>query len=144
VLFALEQATRWEDLPPLVKQLIDHLPGPETASLRESFLDFILEVLGGRGLPIARKTIRDLQGLHTMLGHNIDKMRENDRQQGAQQVVQASLRLNRPVLPAEIDRLAAYLAAHPMTIEQIAQASPAEVEGWLAPAGGTKNGSRKR
>ena len=144
VLFALEQATPWEDLPPLVKQFIDHLPGPETASLRESFLDCKLEVLGGRGMPIPDQTIRDLQGLHTMLGHNIDKMRENDRQQGAHQAMQAAMQLGRLLTATETERLVIYLAAHPMTVEQIAQASPAEVEGWLAPASGTKNGSRKR
>jgi len=101
-------------------------------------------VLGGRGLPIARKTIRDLQGLHTMLGHNIDKMRENDRQQGLQQGLQAAMRLGRLLTAKETDRLVAYLAAHPMTVEQIAQASPAEVEGWIAPDGGTKNGTNGR
>lgn len=148
VLFALERCTVWENVLPLVKRLIHHLKGPETASLREAFVDFILVVLGGRGMPIPDQTIRDLQGLHTMLGQNIDKMRENDRQQGAQQgaqqAMQAAMRLGRLLSQNETAHLVAHLAAHPMTVEQIAQASPAEVEGWIAPSGGTKNGTNGR
>jgi len=63
---------------------------------------------------------------------------------GAKQATQAAMRLGRLLTLKEAECLAVYLAAHPMTIEQIAQASPAEVEGWIAPAGGTKNGTNGR
>jgi len=66
--------------------------------------------------------------------------RDEGLQQGLQQGLRAAMRLGRLLTAGETDRLIAYLTAHPMTVEQIAETVPEEIERWIAPAG-PKNGT---
>ena len=84
--------------------------------------------------------IQRVKGELPMITDTIDNVTTVERQQGLQQGLRAAMRLGRLLTTGETDRLIAYLTAHPMTVEQIAETVPEEIERWIAPAG-PKNGT---
>ena len=96
-------------------------------SLRAAFLLFILELMRARHYTVPLDVIQIVKGELPMIANTVDRVLTEERKQGLQQATQAAMRLGRLLTLKEAECLAVYLAAHPMTIEQIAQASPTEI-----------------